>query len=93
MAFKNSFFFSGPLNKKQKMELTLRTPYQTVLKNFEGFQRVLTKSNEAALIIQNKSPPAVYVLPPGHLKIKLTQEQKGVSGDYMHTGGWVIVHL
>ena len=37
--------------KKVKMELTLRTPYKTFFENFDGFQRILTKTNEAALII------------------------------------------
>ena len=58
--------------KKVKMELTLRTPYKTFFENFDGFQRILTKTNEAALIIQNKSPAALYVLPPGQFKVKLT---------------------
>ena len=47
------------------MELTLRTPYETLFTNFDGFSRIITKTNEAALIIQNKSPAALYVLPPG----------------------------
>eukprot|EP01016_Furgasonia_blochmanni_P002011 TRINITY_DN107_c0_g1_i3.p1 TRINITY_DN107_c0_g1~~TRINITY_DN107_c0_g1_i3.p1 ORF type:complete len:223 (+),score=73.14 TRINITY_DN107_c0_g1_i3:66-734(+) len=93
LVFTNMRFFSGPLQKKAKMELTLRTPYRTFFENFDGFQRVITKSNESALVIQNKSPPALYVLPPGHLKVKLATEQKGTSGDYLHLGGWLTVHL
>eukprot|EP01015_Nassula_variabilis_P005748 TRINITY_DN1428_c0_g1_i5.p1 TRINITY_DN1428_c0_g1~~TRINITY_DN1428_c0_g1_i5.p1 ORF type:complete len:140 (+),score=44.87 TRINITY_DN1428_c0_g1_i5:86-505(+) len=79
--------------KKQKMELTLRTPYRTLFENFDGFSRIITKSNEAALIIQNKSPAAIYVLPPGYLKVKLTTEAKNTSGDYLHLGGWLTVHM
>lgn len=80
------------ITKKQKMELTIRTPYKTILENFEGFSRIITKSNEASLVLQNKSPPSLFVLPPGPLKIKLTQDVKGVSGDYMHLGGWLAIH-
>ena len=37
--------------KKAKMELTLRTPYKTYLEKFDGFSRIVAKSNEAALVI------------------------------------------
>jgi hypothetical protein len=85
----SAFYFAA---KKQKMELTLRTPYKTYFENFDGFSRILTKTNEAALIIQNRSPPSLYVLPPGVIKIKLTQDTKGVPSELMHIGGWAIVH-
>ncbi len=78
--------------KKQKMELTIRTPYRTLFENFDGFSRVVTKTNEAALIIQNRTPPSLHVLPPGHLKVKLTSDVKGVTGEFMHMGGWLVVH-
>lgn len=78
--------------KKQKMELTIRTPYRTLFENFDGFSRVITKTNEAALIIQNRSPPSLHVLPPGFMKVKLTSEVKGVTGEFMHLGGWVVIH-
>jgi len=90
---KNQFGFATTVIKKQKMEITIRTPYQTYLKNFSGFSRVITKTNEASLVIQNKAPPALYILPPGHLKVKLSQETKGVTGDFFHLGGWAIIHL
>ena len=90
--FYNQAFFST-VQKKTRMELTLRTPYKTILKDYDGFSRILTKTNEAALVIQNKSPPACYVLPPGHLKVKFTADNKETSGDYLHLGGWVTVHL
>lgn len=80
------------LVKKQKMEVTLRTPYKEYLVNFDGFSRITAKTNEASLVIQNRSPASLFVLPPGPLKIKFTQDVKGVSGDFLHTGGWVIVH-
>jgi len=48
LAMKNMSFFSGA--KKAKMELTLRTPYQTILKNFDGFSRIITKTNEVIYV-------------------------------------------
>ncbi|EGR34765.1 hypothetical protein IMG5_002370 [Ichthyophthirius multifiliis] len=84
--------YFSQLAKKAKMELTLRTPYREVLVNFDGFSRIQAKTNEAALCVQNKTPASLYVLPPGPLKIKLTQDVKDVSGDYLHSGGWLIIH-
>lgn len=78
--------------KKQKMELTIRTPYRTLFENFDGFSRVLTKTNEAALIIQNRTPASLHILPPGLMKVKLTNEVKGAPGEFMHLGGWVVIH-
>eukprot|EP00825_Cyclidium_porcatum_P041994 TRINITY_DN5634_c0_g2_i3.p3 TRINITY_DN5634_c0_g2~~TRINITY_DN5634_c0_g2_i3.p3 ORF type:complete len:111 (-),score=20.31 TRINITY_DN5634_c0_g2_i3:415-747(-) len=50
------------------------------------------RSNESSLVIQNKLPSALYVLPPGQMKIKFTQEVKGMPSDFLHLGGWAIVH-
>ena len=90
--FDKGFRFLFSTVKKQKMELTIRTPYDTILADFDGFSRIITKSHKATLVLQNKSPASLYVLPPGPLKIKLTQDVKGVSGDYLHLGGWLAVH-
>lgn len=43
LAFRNISRFS---TKKAKMEVTIRTPYNTILKDFDGFSRILTKTNE-----------------------------------------------
>lgn len=51
LVFKNAMFFSNA--KKAKMELTLRTPYQTILKDFDGFSRIVTKTNEVLLNLLN----------------------------------------
>ena len=48
------------------MELTLRTPYGTLFDKFDGFSRIVAKTNEAALVVSNKSPASLYVLPPGY---------------------------
>lgn len=65
---------------------------ETLLSNFDGFHRVITKTPDGALIIQNRSPPALHILPPGAIRVRLTRDVAGVSGDFMHTGGWVIIH-
>ena len=44
IAMRNTFRFSTA--KKAKMELTIRTPYKTILDKFDGFSRILAKSNE-----------------------------------------------
>ncbi len=31
-------------------------------------------------------------MPPGYLKLKLNGEAKGIADEYLHTGGWLIVH-
>ena len=74
------------------MELTIRTPYRTIVENFDGFSRVTAKTNEAILSIQNKSPAATYVLPPGLLKVKFTEQRTDTSGEIFHCGGWATVH-
>ena len=44
LAMRNLSRFSTA--KKAKMEVTIRTPYSTILKNFDGFHRIMTKTNE-----------------------------------------------
>ena len=82
-------FFS---TKKMKMELTIRTPYKTIVSNFSEFQRIVTKTSEAFLVVQNRMPPAVHILPPGFLRIKMDKENPSFTGDLMHTGGWLIIN-
>ena len=84
-------YFSS-VAKKARMELTVRTPYRTIVENFDGFSRVTAKTNEAVLSIQNRSPAATYVLPPGMLKIKFTEQRTDTSGEIFHCGGWATVH-
>ena len=47
LAMRNLSKFSTA--KKAKMEVTIRTPYSTILKNFDGFHRIMTKTNEVLL--------------------------------------------
>lgn len=84
-------YFSA-IAKKARMELTVRTPYRTIVANFDGFSRVTARTNEAVLSIQNKSPAATYVLPPGLLKIKFTEQRTDTSGEIFHCGGWAVIH-
>lgn len=60
--------------------------------DFSDFTRIITKTQSSALIVQNRTPPALHILPPGFIKVKLNQDNKETSGDYLHTGGWMIVH-
>ena len=78
--------------KKMKMELTIRTPYKTIVSEFADFQRVVTKTSEAYLVVQNRMPPAVHVLPPGFLRVKMEKEMPDFTGELMHTGGWLVIH-
>ena len=78
--------------KKTKMELTIRTPYKTYLDGFSGFSRLVTRTTDAALVVQNRMPAAVHVLPPGTLKVRADSEMKGFSGELVHLGGWLVIH-
>ena len=87
----------GVLPKLPKVELTMRTPYNTFFKDFSGFQRVYANTQKGQIAIGNKTIPRVYLLPPGQLKVahltagtgKITNSE---SGDFIHTGGWLFVH-
>ena len=77
---------------KAKMTLTLRSPYKTYMQNYEGFSRIMARTNEGSLIIQSKMPPAAYVILPGTLKVQLTEERKDTTGEFVHSGGFAVIH-
>ena len=87
----------GVLPKLPKLELTMRTPYNTFFKDFSGFVRVYVGTSKGQIAIGNKTIPRVYLLPPGQIKVasltggegKITSSE---SGDFIHTGGWLFVH-
>lgn len=79
-------------NKNAKMKLTLRTPYGTILQDFEDFQNVKGWLNKGSFNIQNRTPPSLMVLPPGALEVKLNKEVPGFSGKLFHNGAFVAVH-
>lgn len=55
--------------RKARMEVSVRSPYKTFLADCDAFSRIVTRTNEATLVIQNQTPPATYVLPPGRLQV------------------------
>ena len=89
-------FFSVP--KLAKLEMTVRTPYRTLLKNFNGFNQLYVEAQKGQISIGNRSIPRVYLLGPGQLKIAGYQDGEGSflekesSGKLIHTGGWLHVH-
>ena len=89
--------FFGVLPKLPKMELTMRTPYQTFYLNFSAFTRVYVHTHKGLMSIGNKSYARVYLLPPGELNVKGITVGEGnlcnsESGTFIHTGGWLFVH-
>ena len=96
MAQQNIRFF-GVTPKLPKVELTCRTPYQTLFENFSGFTRLYVGTIKGQMSIGNKSIPRVYLLPPGEMKVQGITEGEGNNttsseGNFMHTGGWLFVH-
>ncbi len=83
---------SSNVVKKPRMELTIRTPYKTYLKSFAGFQNLLTKTTTSVLLVQNRMPPALHLLPPGRIQVKTLEKVEGFEGTLMHTGGWLVIN-
>jgi hypothetical protein len=91
-----AFSFSA---KKKQIELTLRTPYRTpsahtgtIVQDFTGFSKIITKDLSSVVVIQNRSPAALHVLPPGFLRLRLNGDVKNIAEEYLHTGGWAVIH-
>ena len=89
--------YFGVLPKLAKLELTVRTPYRTIFKDFNGFNRLYVQTQKGQMAIGNKSIPRVYLLSPGELKVAGIAKGEGnfasnESGLFMHTGGWLHVH-
>ena len=87
----------GVVPKLPKMELTLRTPYRTIFKNFNKFTRLYVWTVDGLLSIGNRSNPRVYLLPPGEVEVKGVEKGDGNSskyddGKFIHAGGWLLVH-
>lgn len=70
--------------------------YYLILTDFQESSpramRYLRFQLKSALVIQNRTPAATYILPPGQLKVKFIQDVKGVSGDFLHLGGYAFVN-
>jgi hypothetical protein len=74
------------------MKLTIRTPYGTILEDYEEFSNIKGWLHGSTFNIQNRTPPTLYVLPPGPLEVNLTKEVEGFSGKVLHNGAFVAVH-
>ena len=98
MLIQNNIRYFGVLPKLPKMELTMRTPYDTFYQDYSGFGRVYVGTSKGQIAISNKTIPRVYLLPPGQIKVAgLTAETEGKkthseTGEFIHSGGWLFVH-
>ena len=75
----------------------MRTPYETLFKDFQDFTRVYVNTAKGNKAIGNRTIPRVYLLPPGEIRVAHMNEGAGKmtaseSGEFMHTGGWCFVH-
>jgi len=52
---------------------------ETIVQDFSAFSKIITKDLNSVVVIQNRSPPALHVLPPGFIKLKLNGDVKGVA--------------
>lgn len=86
------------LPKVTKMEVSMRTPYRTFFHKFNGFTRFYIGTIKGMLSVSNRTYPTAYLLPAGEIKfIHLQHSQgneceSGISGEFVHTGGYVVVH-
>ena len=37
-------------------------------------------------------PPAVHILPPGKIVVRMNSQVENFSGELMHTGGFLVIH-
>ena len=99
----NSFYKFGlkyfsVLPKAPKMELTLRSPYKTFFRNFAGFQRLYINTIKGQRVVSNRTYPTMYLLPAGEIKLIGMVRADGnfsdasSNGEFVHSGGWCIVH-
>ncbi len=86
------------LPKVPKMELTMRSPYKTFFKDFNGFQRIFINSIKGTIAITNRTYPTMYMLPAGEIKVTGVSRGTGnmtdanSSGEFIHSGGWCLIH-
>jgi hypothetical protein len=96
--YRNNIRYFSTLEKVVKMEVNMRTPYRSFFHNFNGFNRIIVGTIKGQLAIQSRTPPTVYLLPAG--EIKFSQLSKGpgykvdddCSGEFVHSGGFVVIH-
>ena len=85
------------VQKLQKCELTVRTPYRTIFENFAAYTRLYVWTINGLMSIGNKTNPRVYLLPPGEMEVKGIEKGEGNhskegEGKFIHSGGWLFVH-
>jgi len=73
--YQHSKKYFSALPKVPKMELTMRSPYRTFFKAFTGYQRIYVVTLQGLMCISNRTPPVIYLLPAGELKV--TQMNRG----------------
>ena len=89
--------YFGVLPKLPKLELTMRTPYNTFFQDYNSFTRVYVGTQKGQIAIGNKTIPRVYLLLPGQIKVAGMSAGEGKkttseTGEFIHTGGWLFVH-
>lgn len=52
------------VERMDKMELTIRTPYRTIFANYADFLRIIVQTADGQMTIGNRTYPRVYLLPP-----------------------------
>ena len=86
------------LPKLPKLELTMKSPYKTYFRNFNGFQRLYIGTLKGQLCIGNRTNPVIYLLPAGEVKLVGLVKAEGnfveanATGEFVHSGGVCIVH-
>ena len=94
--YKQNKYFSVA-EKVTKIEVSMRTPYRTFYNKFNGFQRIYVGTLNGQMVISNRTPPTVYLLPAGELKLMQVSKGQGnnvedSNGEFIHSGGYVAVH-
>ncbi len=86
------------LPKVVKMEVSMRTPYKTFFNKFNGFSRIYVNTLKGLIAVGNRTYPTIYLLPAGEIKVMNLVKSEGnecnanASGEFVHTGGYCIVH-
>lgn len=44
------------------------------------------------MCVSNRMPAAAHILPPGKLVVKTNSQIENFSGDFMHLGGFLVIH-
>ena len=75
-----------------KMELTIRTPYKTLFNKSTNFKGLNATTIDGYYYVNDKTPASVRMLLPGSLSVQPDTDSKDFVGNFVHTGGWLVVH-